>query len=161
MRFGRDMRTFIAAVMAMLGITAIALAQSPGVPTLSVPSPTGLEQVPCQTTGPQITTCQLRQMRDAAGYVISAATSGTVTFGSGQSQLVLTAGTTISSLAIALTAAPSDGQMNCFYNKSAITTLTMSATSPQTLNDALTSTSATTRYCYTYSLAATAWNRLQ
>jgi hypothetical protein len=100
------------------------------------------------------------------GYQIvpSASISGTsVTFQRGQSEMVVTGTSTITTATINL--APPlfsyDGLKNCFYTKPAITTLTLQATAPQTLNDAVTSTSATTRYCYIFSASNNSWNRLQ
>lgn len=141
--------------------SAYVYSQPAGVPGLYLTSPTGSEQINVLGLGPQIETINVRQVRDSVGYLKSAATSGTVTFGANTSQIQLSDATTISTLTIALTAAPADGQVNCWYNKSAISTLTMTATSPQTLNDVLTSTSATTRYCYLYSLSNTTWDRIQ
>ena len=101
---------------------------------------------------------------EAYQIVPSASISGTsVTFGRGQSEMVITGASTITTATINL--APPlfsyDGAKNCFYTKPAISTLTLQATSPQTLNDAVTSTSATTRYCYIYSASNNSWNRLQ
>lgn len=97
------------------------------------------------------------------GYSKQSPTSGTLTFGRGQSEMQIGGSSTISTLTITL-APPAyayDGQMNCFYSKPAITTLTLQATSPQTLNDAVTSTSATTRYCYLFSASNNTWDRQQ
>lgn len=149
----------------LLGLLAVGLVASgyslAQVPGLFIASPNGTEQINVLNTGPQIASVFLRQARDAVGYSKQSPTSGTVTFGTGQSQAQIGGGTTISTLTIALTAAPVDGMLNCFYTKPVVTTLTMSATSPQTLNDALTSTSATTRYCYLYSASNTTWDRIQ
>jgi hypothetical protein len=142
---------------AAFGIVA-AIAQNPGVGGINIASPIGTEQVNAENTGPQITWVYLTQIRDSVGYAISAATSGTVTFGA-NSLIVLTDATTISTLTIAFTPAPVDGQQNCWFNQSAISTLTMSATSPQTIKNGLTSTSATTRYCWVYQASTGNWNR--
>jgi hypothetical protein len=151
------MKWLLAAGLAAFA-ASVALAQNPGTGGLNIPSPIGTEQINAENTGPQITWVYLSQVRDSVGYRVSAATSGTVTFGS-NSLIMLTDATTITSLTIALTPAPQDGQNNCWFNKSAITTLTMSASGTQTIADGLTSTSAATRYCWTYDLATTTWNR--
>lgn len=145
-------------ILAGVGIAGIAAAQFPG---LFIASPNGSESINVVNAGPQITSVFLKQVRDAAGYSKASPTSGTQTFAAGQSQMQIGGSSTITALTIALTAAPVDGQVNCFYSKPAITTLTLSASSPQTLNDAVTSASATTRYCYLYSLSNTTWDRIQ
>ena len=137
---------------------AVVVAQ---VPTLFITAPVGTETVNAKNAGPQITSVYLSQIRDSRGFAVSSASSGTVTFAVGQSELALTAASTISSVTLALTAAPQNGQMNCFYSKAAITTLTLSATSPATINDALTSNTAAGRHCYIYSTSGTVWNRIQ
>lgn len=142
----------------LVGVSGVAAAQFPG---LFITSPNGSEAINAVNSGPQIASVFLKQVRDAAGYSKASPTSGTQTFASGQSVMQIGGGTTISTLTIALTAAPVDGQVNCFYSKPAITTLTLSATSPQTLNDAVTAASATTRYCYLYSASNTSWDRTQ
>ena len=96
-----------------------------------------------------------------ASYNKTSPTSGTVTFFRGQSEMIIGGSSTITSLTIALTPAAYvyDGQQNCIYTKPAITTLTLSVTSPTTLNDAVTSMSATTKVCYTYSASNNTWDR--
>jgi hypothetical protein len=128
-------------------------------PALLITYPTGSETINVVNGGPQIASVYLRQARDARGARVSTASSGTVTFGTGESLIVLTNASTISTLTIALTASPVDGQMNCFYSKAAITTLTMSAT--QTLADGKSSNGATTQACWVYDRATTTWNRFQ
>ena len=144
---------------AALGLLAgAALAQVPG---LFIAAPVGSEQINVLNGGPQITTILLSQARDAVGFSKQSPTSGTVSFSSYQSQMQIGGGTTISTLTIDLTLLPFNGQVNCFYTKPAITTLTLTAAAGQTLNDAVTSASATTRYCYLYSASNTSWDRIQ
>jgi hypothetical protein len=147
--------------IAVLAAIGFALAQPAGVPGLYLASPTGSEQINVLGLGPQIETINLRQARDARGYIKSAATSGTIVFGSGTSFVFLSDSSTISTLTLDLTVAPADGQQNCFYGVSAISTLTMTAASGQTLNNGLTSTSAGTRYCWLYSASNMTWDRTQ
>jgi hypothetical protein len=91
----------------------------------------------------------------------TATTGNTMTFAKGQSEMVIVSSGTLSAFTINLNQNPPDGQVNCFYNKSAITTLTLSAPSTVTLNDALTGTSAATRYCYIFTASSQTWNRMQ
>lgn len=96
-------------------------------------------------------------------YSKQSPTSGTLTFQRGQSEMQIGGSSTISTLTIVLTPPPYayDGQLNCFYTKPIVTTLTLSATSPQTVNDAVTATTAITRYCYIYSASNQQWDRIQ
>lgn len=149
---------FTTCAAVVLGLGHLALAQVPG---LYIVSPNGSEQVNVLNAGPQIATVYLKQARDAAGYSKQSPTSGTLTFAAGGSQMQIGGSSTITALTINLTQAPVDGQINCFYTKPAITTLTLAAASGQTLNDAVTSTSATTRTCYLYSLSNLSWDRIQ
>jgi hypothetical protein len=94
-------------------------------------------------------------------YTKQSPTSGTLVFNRHQQIMQIGGGTTITALTIDLRISPDDGQINCFYTKPAITTLTLTAASGQTLNDAITSASATTQYCYLYSASNTSWDRVQ
>lgn len=88
--------------------------------------------------------------------------SGTMVFGKHQQEMQIGGTSTISALTITLNPNPDDGQVNCFYTKPIVTALTLS-TPPtgQTLNDAVTATTATTRYCYLYSASNLTWDRIQ
>ena len=154
------MKKIAVAGFAVVVLGGIALAQA--IPGLFIASPTGAEQINVVNTGPQIASVLLKQMRDAVGYSVQSPSTGfTLSFGAGQSLMQIGGSSTLATGTINLTASPVDGQKNCFYTKPAVTSLTLSASSGQTLNDAVTSTSATTQYCYLYSLASTTWNRVQ
>lgn len=107
------------------------------------------------------TTYRLPTPSGVQAYLKTAPSSGTVTFVGNVQDVIITTGTTISALTIALNANPYDGQVNCFYSKPAITTLTLSKASTQTLNDAVTAATATTRYCYQFSSSNQSWDRSQ
>lgn len=128
-----------AAISILLGAgAALGATVSFNTPTYKLPNPSGVES-----------------------YSKQSPTSGTLTFVAGQSEMQIGGTSTISTLTIALNPKPYDGQMNCFYTKPIVTTLTLSATSPQTLNDAVTATTATTRYCYLFSAGNNSWDRIQ
>lgn len=142
-------------------VAGVAVAQFPG---LFIASPNGSESINVVNSGPQITSVFLKQIRDAAGYSIQSPSTGfSLSFGSGQSVMQIGGASTLAAGTITLTAAPVDGQVNCFYTKPIVTALTLQVASGsgQTLNDAVTATTATTRYCYLYSLTGTVWNRTQ
>ena len=65
----------IVALLAGLFLAGVAVAQSP---SLFITSPNGTESIVVKNTGPQITSIYLRQARDASGYAVSTASSGTV-----------------------------------------------------------------------------------
>jgi hypothetical protein len=110
-------------------------------------------------SGPQITSVYMRQVRDSSGYVVTTdATGAARTFAAGQSELTLSGGA-ITSITVNLTASPVDGQNNCIFTQGGITTLTLAATSPATINNTVTTMSAATRVCFEYNLANTAWDR--
>jgi hypothetical protein len=91
----------------------------------------------------------------------SPSTGFSIAFGYGQSIMQIGGSATLASGTVTLASAPVDGQINCFYTKPAITALTVQVASGYTLNDAVTSASATTRYCYLYSASNTTWDRVQ
>lgn len=145
--------------LAALGLfSGAALAQVPG---LFITSPTGTEQVVVRNASPQVTNVYLRQMRDARGYSKQSPSTGfSLTFGVGQSEMQIGGSTTLATGTINLSAAPVDGKIECFFTQPAITALTLSGNG-HTLNNAVTATAATTRYCYLYSLSNTTWDRVQ
>lgn len=157
-------KNLLIGLAALVMSSVAALAQAPGTPTTAIASPTGLEQVEVSNPGPYIAILQGRQLRDAAGYTKQTpATAFTLAFAAGQSQMQIGGAATLATGTITLTAAPVDGQQNCFYTKPVVTALTLQvfAGSGQTLNDAVTATAATTRYCYIYSAGNSSWDRLQ
>lgn len=89
-------------------------------------------------------------------------TGFSLTFLKGQSELILTnAGSVNGTVTLTPPAYAFDGQKNCMYSKGGIGTLTLQATSPQTLNDAITAMTAATRYCYSFSASNNSWDRFQ
>jgi len=95
-------------------------------------------------------------------YIKQSPTTGsTMAFAPGVQQMQIGGASTIGALTIDLTVLPYDGQIDCFYTKPIVTALTLTAAGTQTLNDAVTAATATTRYCYIYSNSNTSWDRIQ
>lgn len=148
--------------LGLVALAGVALAQNPGVGGINITAPTGNEQINAENTGPQITWMYLHQIRNANGYVKSTPSTGaTITLLNTQSQLTILGGVTLTTLAVVLPASPADGQWVNIYTKPAITTLTITAPGGATLNDAVTSMSATTDVGYIYSASNTSWDRTQ
>jgi hypothetical protein len=146
------------AVFSAMAVTA-ALAQYPG---LFLATPTGNETVNIQNVGPQIVSVYLRQVRDAAGYTKTVATTGfSLTFANGQSVMALEPAGTLGTGTITMAANPVDGQNACFFSTQTQSALTLAANTGQTINNAITAMTANTRYCYIYSLSNTTWDRTQ
>lgn len=110
------------------------------------PSLTGAEQFPADTklTGsapPQtvvVTTCQL----GAGAYSIVSATAGAATIANQVCWYIISGLGPVAALTITMPSAPLDGQLLRVASAIAVTTLTMSANTGQTLNGAATSASA-------------------
>ncbi len=128
-----------AAAAAILGYAVAAFAQVSFVGSPYIPLPNGAE-------------AYLKQ---------SPVTGSTMAFTKGVSEMQVGGSSTIGALTIDLNTSPYDGQMNCFYTKPIVTALTLVAASGQTLNDAVTATAATTRYCYLFSNSNQSWDRVQ
>lgn len=127
---------------------------------LLIASPTGQEQIRADNTGSVLTDVVLSQMRDCIGYSkITPSTGGTFTATNGQKEVVILGTTTLTAFNVVLPASPYDGQQFNIYSKPAITTLTVTAPGGATLNDTVTTLSATTNVRFLYSLANTTWDR--
>ncbi len=96
-------------------------------------------------------------------YQKNVGTTGfSLTFQRGQSELILTnAGSVNGTITLTPPAYAYDGQKNCMYSKGGIGTLTLQASTGQTLNDAITAMTAATRYCYSFSASNQQWDRFQ
>jgi hypothetical protein len=156
-------KTLIAAGVGLTAFVGLAIAQSVTPPQVSVIHPTDLIQVipfGQPTSGNVYATPAL--VTSQAGYVkynTSAISAGTYTFANSQSYLILTPGTTISTLTVILAANPSDGARECVWSNSIITTLVVAANTGQTINGAATALTAAAGACYVYSLSNLTWDR--
>lgn len=98
-------------VAGLLGIAVAAFAQSNGVPNpYGIASPTGLEQINVNNTGPYIATITLNQARNAQGYLL-VPTGTTVNTTVPNTAAVVAATGTITTWNIVLPTAPYDGEL--------------------------------------------------
>jgi hypothetical protein len=170
------MRLKLAAAALVLG-TGIGVALAQGIPTLWDTTPTGQEavNVTAYSPGAQIVSVPVASIRDARGYTKLVPTTGnTITVGGavGCSPVSATAGNCVSVLQLrpaaglaALTILtplfPVDGQVMQIFSTAAVTTLTMTAQSGQTLNNPLTALTANQGGAWIYSASTTTWDRFQ
>lgn len=82
-----------------------------------------------------------------------------VYFGNNQTMFVYNVGATLTYVYLTLAATPNDGQRNCIFTAGAITQVNLAALNSQTVNNAITTLSANTGACYTYSASNTTWDR--
>jgi hypothetical protein len=155
----------IVALIAGITIVGYALAQAPGVPSLLIPSPTGLEQIRVENTGPQIAIVNINQIRNTTGYV-RVATGTTVATQLTNAQSIAVATGAITTWNINMPTAPADGQVvqvSCPGGDT--TTLTIAATLPTSVaivgTNPTSCTAATpTHAAFLYSAAANVWYRV-
>ena len=83
------------------------------------------------------------------------------TFGNFEKDMTFTPAGTLSSGTVVMAAAPIDGGRACIFSTQIVTTLTLSANTGQSINNAISALSANVRYCYIYSIGNTTWDRSQ
>ena len=149
--------------VAILGAAAIALAQTYPPAQVSVINPTDLIQViPLGNPGVGNQYASPARLVSQRGYYKSTPlTAFNFTFGNAIEEAAFTPSGTLSTGFIYLSAAPSDGQKNCFFSTNAVTTLTVYANTGQTINNAVTTLGANGRNCYLYSASNLTWDRDQ
>lgn len=81
------------------------------------------------------------------------------TFANNQTKMLFEPAGTLAAGYVTLAAAPVDGQEACIFSTAAVTAFYLTANTGQSINNAVTALVANTRYCYTYSLANTTWDR--
>jgi hypothetical protein len=155
---------FVAAAAAIVPLSVL-WAQAPGVPSLLVTSPTGLEQIRVENTGPQVAIVNINQIRNSNGYVaVAAGTTVTTTLTNAQAIAIATGAITTWNLN--LPPAPADGQtveVACPGGNTG--TLTIAATLPTSVaivgTNPTSCTAATpTHSRFLYSTAANTWYRI-
>ncbi len=153
-------------VYATVGVLAPLLAYAVYGQTISLPQvtilntddliqviPHGVPRAGNQYALPALLTSQL-------GYYKSAPATGfTYTFGPNVVEALFRGSTTLATGTITMPAAPSDGEPACFWSKSIVSTLTVSANTGQSINDAVTTIGAAGHACYVYSLSNKTWDR--
>jgi hypothetical protein len=151
----------------------VALAQ--GVPTLWIAYPNGQEAIDARAYSPgaQVASVAVASLRDARGYFKAVPTTGqtltvggtvgcspvSATAGSCVSILQMTPAGTLTTLTIKTPLYPVDGEVMEIFSTAAISTLTMTAQTGQTLNGALTSLTANTGGAWVYSASNLTWDR--
>lgn len=156
-------KIIVAAAVGLMGFAAVAFAQNipPAAQVQSIGQNDLIAIIPNGQPSAQTKYAKPAQINAQMGYqVASPATGFTYTFGNSDSLIVLTPSATLASGTVTLAAAPSDGDQNCLYSKSAVTTLVVAkGDSAQTLNDAVTTIAALAKVCYLYQLSTNTWNR--
>lgn len=154
----------IGGALAALAAIGFALAQPAGVPSLLITSPTGLELIRVENTGPQIAVVSLNQIRNARGYTLVATGTTVATTVPNTASILLATGA-ITTWNVTLPTAPEDGQVATIGCPGGnVTTLTIAATLPSGVAIAGTNptscTAATpTSSSFVYSTSANTWYR--
>ncbi len=124
------------------------------------PSSQGVYSSPAEVT----VTSQYSKSTIAAGAAVPTGSGQVVAgynnyFGNYQSLILLEPATTLTYAYFTMASAPSDGSTQCMFSTATVTTTILQAITGQTLNNGITAMTANTRYCYTYSLSNTTWDR--
>lgn len=154
-------KILLAVAAGLFGFAVAALAQTVAPPTSSVVNPTDLFPIIKGGVGSaQTIYVAPAQITSQSGYVKASPVTGfTYTFGNSQSFLVLTNAATVSQGTVTLAAAPSDGDRNCMFAQSTVTTLNLAASTGQTLDNAITTLGPAAAACYLYSASNATWDR--
>jgi hypothetical protein len=138
-----------------------ALAQVTPIPNVSIINPTDLIQVvPKGVPSAQSQYATPAQLSSQSGYVkVSPVTGFSYTFGNSQSYLVITSSTTLAQGTVTLASAPSDGARECIYTQNIVTAFAVVAPTGESINNAVTATTAAANFCYLYSLSNATWDR--
>ena len=153
--------TFVVGLLGAASLIGVAIAQTISVPTVTNIGSTDLIQVlPGGNPRAGNQYANPKQITAQYGYYKSSPATGfTYTFAANVTKAVFTPSTTLSTGSITLTAAPNDGQQDCFWSKNIVTTLTVSANTGQSINDAVTTVGAAGHACYVYSQSDATWGR--
>jgi hypothetical protein len=156
-------------VAALIGLTAVALAQVPG---LFIASPTGLEQINVlvpstgtAVTNPQIQTVTINQIRNSTGYMLVAAGTTVTTNMTNLAQTLVAQGA-ITTWNVNLPSAPSDGQLvkvTCPGGNTGTLTIAVPSASTATIvgtNPTSCTASSGGGANFLYSLSANVWYRV-
>jgi hypothetical protein len=151
----------IAAGLAFLTFTGLAVSQTISVPQVSIVNPTDLFQIiPLGKPSAQSIYATPAQITSQSGYYKSTPASlFTFTFGNSQSYAAFQNASALAYGYVTFAPAPSDGSRECLFSIGGVTTLYLSANTSQTLDNAITTMAANTGYCYLFSLSNTTWDR--
>lgn len=101
------------------------------------------------------------QITSQMGYQkVSPVTGFTYTFGNSQSMILFTGAVTPLAGTVTFAANPSDGDNACMFSQGGLSTLNLAAGSTgQTIHNAITALTATTKVCYLYDATGGFWDR--
>ncbi len=151
-----------AVLLAFAGAIAIAQQVTPPSVTLIHPLADLVQVVPNGGAQPSSVFATPAQILASGAYYKSVPSTGfTFTFGNTQTRALFRPSTTLSTGTITLPPNPSDGDTPCFWSKNIVTTLTLSANTGQSINDAVTTLGAAGHACYTYSSSNLTWDRAE
>lgn len=146
-------------MFSIAGLAALAVSWALAAP---IPLPTGplepnqLTAVINQLTG------QVNQFYGYAYTKNTPLTGFSLTFTAAQqTEILLTPAGTLATGTVVLPVGILDGARACLFTTQIITALTLSAGAGQSINNAVSATTANGRVCYTYSTANTTWDRSQ
>ena len=105
------------------------------------------------------------QIAGAPGYQVTTPLTGfSLTFAAGQMNWTITPAGTLATGTFTTEANPSDGQVECVFSTQTQTAVTLTPNTTQftqTINNAITAMTASTRYCYQFNKSVSAWYRIQ
>jgi hypothetical protein len=154
-------KILIGAAIGFLALSGAVLSQVVTLPQVQIINPTDLMQIIVKgQPSAQSQYATPAQVTSQMGYYKSIPASlFTFTFANSQSLAAFVPAGTLAYGYVTLAPNPSDGAQECIYSKSAITTLYLTASSGQTLNDAVTTLAALAQNCYLYSASNLTWDR--
>ena len=160
-------------LLAALGVlvAGVALAQTIPIQQVQIINPTDLIQViprgQPQSQSFYAPPAALSSQELYAKVALTASSTYTTTpgynntFSNFQSDILVTAPGTVPYLYFTFAPNPSDGARECFYSNQTVTAAYPTANTGQTVNSSntLTAMTASTRYCFLYSLSNLTWDR--
>lgn len=142
----------------------VALAQAPGVPTLLLASPTGLERIDVNGLGPQIESVTINQVRNSEGYVLVAAGTTVNTTIPNTAAVAIATGA-ITTWNVILPTAPYDGEVaKVTCPGGTASTIAVSATLPASVavvGGSFTTCSSTSDAAWHYAASTNTWYRTE
>ncbi len=160
------LRILVLALAGVLGLS-VAVAQVIPVPiVVTHQSPDLMQVIPNGIPNAQSQYCQWNCITNVYGYYKNGTGTQNQLYNTGANLSYVTwaNGSAISNLYLYLPTAPLDGAKNCYFSIGGVTAMTLYAgavTPAATLNNAITAMTANIQYCYLYSTANTAWDRVQ
>ncbi len=157
----------LAAVLLLVGYAITSEAQPPYVPNpYAIVSPTGGEIIKAENTGTYVSTVNIAQLRDAAGYAIltgaTAPTTGTTfTVPANTSVVYGNPAGTLAAWTVKTPPAPVDGERLQVFSSQIITAFSLAANTGQTVNASPMALAANGNIEFIYQLSSLTWFRIQ